>query len=274
MGGGARRTADCTAIVTSRPDRLKYSMISVPTLILAAGCGRRLSPLTDELPKCLLPIGGISPLEQMLTSLARLKEISEVSIVVGHAHRRIASFLESQKLPFPVRQIFNPQFDAANNIYSADLGREWCQGGFLLINSDVLFHPRILEIALEPPAESLLVVDPTLPPRDEAMRVRFTRSRLTAIAKNLDPKTCDGEYIGIAHFDSSGAAAFFTHVRKILAEGGAGEWYEAAIARAAKEVPIGRRSTQGLPWIEIDDPADLDRAAREVLPRLRGVLKK
>ncbi len=249
-------------------------MTSIPTLILAAGRGRRLSSLTDALPKCLLPIGGISPLEQMLASLARRKEISEAVIIVGHARERIASFLESQALPFPVRQIFNPQFDTANNICSADLGRDRCKGGFLLINSDVLFHPRILEIALEPPAESLLIVDPTLPPRDEAMRVRFEGSRLAEIAKDLDSEQCDGEYIGIARFDSTGAEAFFTQITNILAAGGSGEWYEAAIARAAKKVPIGRRSTQGLPWIEIDDPADLDRAAREVLPRVIGPATK
>lgn len=239
----------------------------IPALILAAGRGRRLSPLTDDLPKGLLPIGNTSSLELILALLDR-PEVTEAAIVVGHARERITSFLRTRKLSFPVREIFNPRYDAANNICSVDVARDLCSGGFLLINSDVVFHPGILDAALAPPDENLLVVDSTLPPRDEAMRVRFEDSRLAAIGKDLDPAKCDGEYIGIARFDTRGARAFFARISEILAEGGSGEWYEAAIGRAAAEVSFRQRTTRGLPWIEIDDREDLERAVREVAPRL------
>lgn len=240
----------------------------VPALILAAGCGRRLSPLTDSLPKCLLPIGNASPLERILALLDR-PEVSEAAIVVGHARGRITSFLRARKLPFPVREIFNPRYDTANNICSVDLARELCKSGFLLINSDVVFHPGILDAALAPPDENVLIIDATLPPRNEAMRVRFEDSRLVAIGKDLDPARCDGEYIGIARFDAPGARALFARISEILADGGLDKWYEAAIGRAADEVPFRQRTTRGLPWIEIDDNEDLERAVREVAPRLK-----
>jgi choline kinase len=98
------------------------------------------------------------------------------------------------------------------------------------------------------------------------MKVRYDGLRLTAIAKNLDPASCNGEYIGVARFDPPGARAFFRHASAILARGGEEEWYEAAIEGAAREVPFGLRSTAGLPWIEIDDFDDLRRAELEVLP--------
>jgi choline kinase len=240
----------------------------MPVTILAAGRGNRLSPLTDETPKCLLPIGSTCPLALLLDALSPLPEVSEVLIVVGHARQRVESFLAEIAPRLAVHLVGNPRYDTANNIVSAHLLAGRCDGGFLLVNSDVVCHPDILRDALTGEEGSVLIVDPTLPPRDEAMKVRFEAGRLVAIAKTLDPAAADGEYIGITRFDARGAAAFFQAIRDILDEGGTDEWYEAAIARAAREVPFGLRSTQGHPWIEIDDHADLERARREVLPRL------
>ncbi|MGH7897785.1 MAG: hypothetical protein ACREQQ_07525, partial [Candidatus Binatia bacterium] len=162
-------------------------------------------------------------------------------------------------------------YDTANNIHSAHLLAEVCAQGFLLLNSDVLCHPGILKEALADCQGSFLVVDPARPPRPEAMKVKMTGGRLAAIGKHLDAETADGEYVGIAGFDRRGAAAFFRSIDAILARGGDDEWYESGIAEAAREVAFSLRSTRERPWIEIDDHQDLERAAREVLPRLTAI---
>lgn len=214
-------------------------------------------------------MGATSPLALTLGALGSAP-ITAVVIVVGHARDRIAAFFRERTLPYPVRQIFNPRWDTANNIYSAKLARESCAAGFLLVNSDVICHPRIFRSALAAPDESFLLVDPTTPPRAEAMKVQYRDGRLTRIAKDIAPERAHGEYIGIARFDAAGARCFFEKIEQILDRGGSTEWYEAAIHEAAREVRFSRRSTYGFPWIEIDDPADLDRAEREVLPALSG----
>jgi choline kinase len=242
---------------------------AVPVAVLAAGRGNRLSPLTDDTPKCLLSIGDSSALGMLLDTLDRLPGISEVVLVVGHAQRQIATYLSGAHLRLAVRLLDNPDYDTANNIVSAHLLAGRFPDGFLLVNSDVVCHPDIVAGVLAHYSGSAVVVDPQRPPRDEAMKVRFEDGRLVAIAKTLDPSTADGEYIGITRFDRAGAAAFFRATRAIVTSGGTDEWYEAAIARAAGEVAFGRHSTAGLPWIEIDDPADLDRARRDVAPRLK-----
>jgi choline kinase len=237
--------------------------------ILAAGRGHRLTPLTDDWPKCLLAIDGISPLGFLLDRLNELREVGEVWLVVGHAAERVESFVAERSPRFATRIVRNPQFDSANNIVSAALLREPCAGGFLLVNSDVLCDPAILAIALDETRGSFLMVDPARPIRDEAMKVRFADGRLTAIAKDLPAETADGEYIGIARFDEAGARAFFTAVDAIVGDGGRGEWYEAAIGRAARTIAIAGRSIGERAWIEIDDHQDLARAREQVLPRIR-----
>lgn len=245
----------------------RHRMASATVLVLAAGRGNRLAPLTDESPKCLLPVGKTSALELLFGTLEH-SAVSEVVLVVGHAHERIAAFLSARRHRIPVEQIFNPRYDSANNIYSVHVARERCRAGFLLVNSDVLCHPEILRSALGDPRGSFLVVDPATPPRAEAMKVRYEGGRLAAITKDLAAETADGEYIGVARFDAEGAAALFSDVAHLLALGRTGEWYEAAIALAARRVPVGMVSTGSLPWIEIDDPADLQRAEREIIPRI------
>ena len=240
----------------------------MPVAVLAAGRGNRLSPLTDDTPKCLLSLGDTTPLGLLLSTLDSLGGVSEVALVVGHARERIDSFVADSAARLPLRLIDNPEYDTANNIISAHLLTGRFPAGFLLVNSDVICHRDILRDVLSQDGGSVIVVDPQHPPRAEAMKVRFADGRLVAIAKTLDSATADGEYIGITRFNAAGAAAFFRATEAIVASGGAGEWYEAAILRAAAEVPFGPHSTVGLPWMEIDDPDDLERARREVMPRL------
>ena len=238
--------------------------------ILAAGRGSRLAPLTDDRPKCLLSIDDVSPLACMLETLDRQPTVAEVLIVVGHAAERVEQFLEGRSFRFATTLVHNPRFDSANNIYSAKLLGERCADGLLLVNSDVLCDPAIVAAALDEADGSFLVVDESRPIRGEAMKVRLAAGRLAAIGKELDPDTSDGEYIGLARFDAAGAAAFFTAVDAILADGGDGEWYEAAIGNAARTIAIGSRAIGGRAWIEIDDFDDLARARDVVLPRIRG----
>jgi choline kinase len=242
-------------------------MSRVTVVILAAGRGKRLAPLTDAQPKCLLPVGGTTPLDHCLDALAAAGALVEVRIVVGHARHRISERVAARHDSFPVREVFNPRFDDANNLVSALSVGDLAGSPFVIVNSDVICHPRPLVDAVDRGGD-FLVVDPTRPPREEAMKVRYRDGRLVEIGKGLDPATADGEYIGIAGFSADGGTAFFGASRRILEAGGDQEWYEAAIAAAARSRPIGRRETGGHAWIEIDDPDDLERARTTVLPSI------
>lgn len=247
-------------------------MTRIPIAVLAAGRGQRLAPLTDSLPKGLLPLPGGSPLERLMSQITTSSGVGEVILVSGFARERIAELIvivREKSRGLVCRELFNPSFDTANNIVSALALRGALDGRpFVLVNSDVVCHPAILASALASAETSAVVVDPATPPRAEAMKVRFQGERLQAITKTLDAETADGEYIGIARFSASGSAAFFRHLARLVEAGATGEWYEAALGAMAVEEPIGRISTEGLPWLEIDDFDDLRRAESVVLPAI------
>lgn len=239
----------------------------LPVVVLAAGRGMRLGRRAADVPKCLLGIDDTTPLDSLLDALGELP-VREILLVVGHRAERVEEALRGRALPWPVRLIPNPDFATRNNIHSAWLARSHARRGFVLVNSDVLAHRDVIRLGFEP--GSHLVVDPARPPRDEAMKVRLAAGRLVTIAKELDPASSDGEYVGILRLEGNAAGIFFEALGRRLEAGQTGQWYEAALADICARVPIGARSLGTLPWIEIDDAADLERARLEILPRIRG----
>ncbi|MBI3625112.1 MAG: NTP transferase domain-containing protein [Candidatus Rokubacteria bacterium] len=78
-------------------------------LILAAGVGHRMAPLTDRQPKCLLRVGDRPLLERMLDSLA-VTPVSEAVIVVGHCQDQIRRVAGHRFGRLPVRYVENPEY--------------------------------------------------------------------------------------------------------------------------------------------------------------------
>ena len=228
------------------------------TIILAGGEGRRLYPLTADKPKALLDVGGRTILERSLESF-RSAGIGheEIIILSGHAAGRLKEAAPE------CRFIHNEIYASTNNIYSLWLARaELANEEFLLLNSDVLFAPRMVKGILSADKESTLMVDDVNPLAEEEMRVMVDEDkRITAIAKTLDLEKSAGEYIGLARFGAEFSQAFFKRMDEKIQAGETDVWYENAIADILADHPIYSLSTQGLPWIEIDTHEDLACAA-------------
>jgi len=227
------------------------------TIILAGGEGRRLYPLTADKPKALLDVGGRTILERSLESF-RSAGIGheEIIILSGHAAGRLKEAAPE------CRFIHNEIYASTNNIYSLWLAHEELAGEeFLLLNSDVLFAPRMVKGILSADKESTLMVDDVHPLAKEEMRVMTDGAgRITAIAKTLDATESAGEYIGLARFGKEFSRGFFNRMDEMIAQGQKEVWYENAIADILADYPLYLLSTQGLPWIEIDTFEDLARA--------------
>lgn len=228
------------------------------TIILAAGEGRRLHPLTLERPKAMLEVGKRTLIKRALAGLrsAGIKD-AEIIILSGHKAERLKEAAPD------CRFIHNEVYASTNNIYSLWLARKELAGEeFVLLNSDVLFTPRLAQDVLADERESVLVVDDVSPLVEEEMRVMTDSSgRITAIAKTLDAKHSAGEYIGLARFGQGFSRGFFDRMDEMIQAGQTGVWYENAIADILPDHPIYSLSTQGLPWVEIDTHEDLARAA-------------
>jgi len=146
------------------------------------------------------------------------------------------------------------------------LVRDVFSKGALLVNGDTV-HPRSVEerlLAARGEAPVLLAVDEDKPLGAEEMKVHLDDGRLTRITKQMDPATAQGEYIGVTLIESHGGPALADALQATF-ERDPGLYYEDGYQELAdrggliRAVPIG----QAVPWVEVDDHADLARA-REV----------
>jgi choline kinase len=239
-------------------------------LVLAAGPGRRLHPLTEALPKTLLPLSdGRTILDLALANL-RAAGLEDVVVVTGFAAERVEEQVPELERRHGVRLelLFNERAEEWNNAYSLWLARKVFTEGVLLVNGDTV-HPRSVEETLLAArgADVLLAVDRQRELGKEAMKVTLSPAgTLQRISKEIDPTSADGEYIGVALVEPSGAEP--------LADALEATWrrdpslyYEDGFQELADRggevhvAPIG-----AVDWVEVDDHGDLARARELAFP--------
>ena len=118
-------------------------------LLLAAGTGSRLRPLTLDAPKCLTEVGGEPILGRLVDNL-RLQGIKRLVVVTGYLDNCIHEFLEINASDFQIDYVFNPIYRTTNNIYSLWLARKVIAEPFVMIESDLVFEESMLERMLVP----------------------------------------------------------------------------------------------------------------------------
>lgn len=118
-------------------------------LLLAAGTGSRLSPLTDLTPKCLVHVNEFTILERLIRSLQEY-EFKRLVIVVGHQEDSVREYLGTRAGGMEISYITSPLYKTTNNIYSLWLARKIINEPFMLIESDLVFDPQMLKGMLIP----------------------------------------------------------------------------------------------------------------------------
>lgn len=239
-------------------------------LVMAAGAGRRLLPLTKDLPKTLLPVAeDTTILDIGLRNLAAVG-IADIAVVVGYAAEAVRERQVALEKRHGVSLIFvhNDRAEEWNNAYSLWLARDYLTEGALLVNGDTV-HPESVEerlLAARGP-DVLLAIDSVKPLADEEMKVTLdTDGRLRRITKRMDPRQAAGEYIGATLIEPSAAGALADALEATWRRD-PGLYYEDGYQELVDRgghvgtVPIGKVS-----WVEVDDHDDL-RKAREIACR-------
>ena len=240
-------------------------------VILAAGQGNRLRPLTESLPKTLLTVDGETTiLEVGLANLAK-SGVEDVALVTGFASEQIEGripFLED-RYRLSLTTIFNDKATIWNNAYSLFLACPYMTETTLLVNSDTV-HPISVEeslLAAQGRAGIILAIDDVKVLGEEEMKLHLDdRRALTRINKALDPATAHGEYIGVSLIEPEAVAtladcleATFERDANLYYEDGYQEFVDRG--HTIGVAPIGR-----IDWIEVDSIPDLERA-REIACR-------
>jgi len=229
-------------------------------IILSAGRGSRLLPLTTDLPKCLLPIGLTTVLSMQLDTLFK-HGITKATVVTGFNAHLVKEEVARRETGPRVKTLYNPFFQVADNLASCWMARKSMEKDFLLINGDTLFSPDLLETVLKAPTSPIAV---TIDQKDQYdgddMKVSLEGSRLTAIGKTLSPQQTQGESIGMLRFMGVGTKTFRNQLKRLMKlEDGTKSWFLSAIDGLAKDgIHIDTINIKGSEWAELDTPEDYE----------------
>ncbi len=230
-------------------------------LILSAGQGSRLLPYTEQMPKCLLELGGRSMLEWQVRALAQ-NDIREAVVVTGFRDDLVAAEIARFDVAgISVRNLFNPFYKLADNLASCWMARSALQGPCLILNGDTLFEPAVASRLLQAPdAPVTVTIDRKAKYDADDMKVEIEGDSLRAIGKALSADRVNGESIGFLRFNADGAALFVDELERTMRlPTGPALWYLSAIDRLSKAgVEVRVASAENLQWGELDYPVDLD----------------
>ncbi|GJL61378.1 MAG: nucleotidyltransferase [Nitrospirales bacterium] len=235
------------------------------TIILSAGQGRRLLPLTAENPKCLLQIGGKSLLEWQLQELRKCG-IDHVAVVVGYGADKVEQCLRLNGYESWVRTIYNPFYAVADNLGSCWVAREEMTEEFVLLNGDTLFESAVPQQLLASPRHPVTLVTDSKGTYDaDDMKVILDGTKLARVGKTIPIHETHGESIGMMVFRDKGPAMFRRAVEQALRRPESlKKWYLSIIDELAQEGLVWTSAIRGMKWGEIDNSSDLDQAHKLV----------
>ena len=222
---------------------------------------KRLRPLTDTKPKCLLPVAGRTLLERTVDAMHQAG-ITEFVVVTGYRADMIRDFLSFHFPHSTFHYLHNADYAHNNNIYSLWMTGQVVRGReFLLMDSDILCDPAaVVRIAQEP--VSALAVNRHELGEEEMKVVVDSEMRITEISKTCSPEDAIGESVGIEHITADYSEALFRELdQMILSEGLVDIFYERAFERL---IPQGHTfrvvDTTDYFSYELDTPEDYQRA--------------
>jgi choline kinase len=199
------------------------------TVILAAGAGSRLKPLTDHVPKCLLKVGVKCILEMTIENLLATNN-SEIIIVTGYLENKIREFIRERFRHLQITYIYNELYASTNNIYSLWLAKDEVLGNdMMMLDSDIVFDERIISKLQNSGYKNCLALK-RHEVHDEEIKVKTdAHGCVIEIGKEVNVSQAEGESIGIEIFGKEALTElYFILDRKVVTEKEVNQFYEAA----------------------------------------------
>lgn len=247
-------------------------------IILAAGLGLRLQQQPGkQFPKCLLRFDGVTLLERHLRML-EAAGVTEVVLALGFEPGQVQDELARMERAVPVEIVINPRYDLGSVLTVHTVADALTRGGdVLLMDADVLYDERILNALVAGETVNRLLIDRDFEAGDEPVKLCLRDGVPVELRKQLMADLqydTIGESVGFFRFQQRTARRLAEIVKDYVDSGRANMPHEEAVRDLLLE-SLQQRShvfdtadVTGAPWIEIDFPGDVERAATEVLPQL------
>lgn len=213
-------------------------------------------PLTNEIPKCLLPYGDGTILEYQI-ALLREHGIDDITIVSGFAAQRVEDVAGPG-----IRFIRNHEYLTTNSIYSLYLAREYMDAALVLLNSDVVLGGSLLRKLLAEEHPNALLVDFDKQRMDGEMNVQVRNGCLHRIGKDIPAREADGESAQICKFGESGARTLRDEITRLISANHVDKFPVYAYRALIVSEQIRVVSVEGMRWHEFDLPEEYNQACR------------
>ena len=243
---------------------MKYEIHHPPVaVILAAGLGSSLSPLTDDCPKCLLSVGGSIILERIIRNCLSCG-ISQFVMVLGHQSDTIVKFVTKAFRGIRVTYAINDLYQETDTGYSLMMAAPAIRGSaFIKFDADMVFDTKILRSIVESSLPNVLSFDRNAPLGTEEIKVKINKEmRVLEVGKSVQRKVAMGKSIGIEKISSELATLLFAELSKRMKEPTLRqEHYEVTYSKIADNSSnFHALDITGHKWIKIDTIEDLKTA--------------
>ena len=234
-------------------------------VILAAGKGSRMRPLTDTTPKALIRIGDKTIIGRILETLAAVG-VHRVAVVTGYRGDEIREHLQQLHPGFDFRFIHNERFHETNNIHSTALAFQQIDldDDVLLIESDLVAEPAVFERIVRSPHPNVALVDHWRTGLDGTV-VTVTHEGITSVIpphlQGADFSFADKfKTLNVYKFDRDFCRDTFRPLLGFYASSiDHNAYYELVLGILIylKKVTMQAEVVHGLLWTEVDDANDL-----------------
>lgn len=232
-------------------------------ILLAAGIGSRIRPLTDDKPKSLLEVNGRTILQNMLENVEACG-MTDVIVITGYLEDMIKSYISEHFPSLNVTYIRNEKYLDTNTGYSLMLTKDAVgDDSFIKFDADVIFEKAILQKLIEDTHETALCIDRNIHLEAEEVKViTDAEGNAVEVGKKLDPHKAAGESIGIEKIGKDAAKLLFAELERLMQDqANWKEYYDDSYTTLVTEgVPFGAVDITGLKWVEIDTHDDYARA--------------
>lgn len=242
-------------------------------VLLAAGTGSRLYPLTKKAPKCLTMVNGSSILERLLSNL-NVHGFKKLIVVTGHLQDCIRDFLGNQWGGIKIEYIHSPKYKTTNNIYSLWMARKKIRNSFMLIESDLVFDKSLLSEMIYPDRLAAALLKPWM---DGTCVTVNRKDAVNAFVKDDDDQSDDIKYktVNIYSLSFESWSKILSRLNEYITNGKVNDYYEKVFADLVVDGSLSfeKISFDHKPWYEIDSLEDLAEAEQLFRPESEEILK-
>lgn len=241
-------------------------------VILAAGVGSRLRPITDQKPKTMVEVNGRPMIRYLVDALVK-GGVEEIVICTGYRAEAIERYCVLEFPETRFRFIRNEEYQVTNNMYSLYLAREYLDDDFILMNADLVFLPAVIRKVLASPSSCVAVDRGTY--NEESMKIVVGDSgRIESISKKISRESAYGSSIDVYKILRKDSRTLLDEMDRIIRQGGdRNSWTEVMLDNLFRSgrLPAVPLDINPEPWFEIDNFEDLAKAEvlfNERLPEL------